>query len=86
MSALILQGNFPIPDDRRQLLTQLATELNREQLLWLSGYFAGAAAATPSGIPAFQENTLGHSARTAQPTLASLSIRPIYLATHESPT
>jgi sulfite reductase (NADPH) flavoprotein alpha-component len=74
MSALILQGNFPIPDDRRQLLTQLATELNREQLLWLSGYFAGAAAATPSGIPAFQENSLGgHAARAAQPALAQVS-------------
>jgi sulfite reductase (NADPH) flavoprotein alpha-component len=70
-SAVILQGNFPIPDDRRQLLTQLATELNREQLLWLSGYFAGAAAATPSGIPAFQES-LSH-ARSAQPQLASVS-------------
>jgi len=66
-SAVILQGNFPIPDDRRQMLTQLATELNREQLLWLSGYFAGAAAATPSGIPAFQENLLGsHVARAPQ--------------------
>ncbi len=73
-SAIILQGNFPIPDDRRQLLAQLATELNREQLLWLSGYFAGAAAATPSGIPAFQENLHGgHAARAAQPALASVS-------------
>ena len=73
-SAVILQGNFPIPDDRRQLLTQLATELNREQLLWLSGYFAGAAAATPSGIPAFQENLLGgHAARAPQHTLASVT-------------
>jgi sulfite reductase (NADPH) flavoprotein alpha-component len=53
--AVILQGNFPIPDDRKQLLAQLATELNREQLLWLAGYFAGAAAATPSGNPAYQD-------------------------------
>jgi sulfite reductase (NADPH) flavoprotein alpha-component len=68
--AVILQGNFPIPDDRRHLLTQLATELNREQLLWLSGYFAGAAAATPSGIPAFQENLPGAHARAPQPQLA----------------
>ena len=44
--AVILQGSFPIPEDRRNQLQQLATELNREQLLWLSGYFAGAAAAT----------------------------------------
>ncbi len=74
MSALILQGNFPIPDDRRQLLQQLATELNREQLLWLSGYFAGAAAATPSGIPAFQENQLGGvAARAPQSTLAPVT-------------
>jgi sulfite reductase (NADPH) flavoprotein alpha-component len=73
-SAVILQGNFPIPDDRRQLLAQLATELNREQLLWLSGYFAGAAAATPSGIPAFQENLLGgHAARAPQAALATVS-------------
>jgi len=73
-SAIILQGNFPIPDDRRQLLAQLATELNREQLLWLSGYFAGAAAATPSGIPAFQESLHGgHAARAPQPQLATVS-------------
>jgi sulfite reductase (NADPH) flavoprotein alpha-component len=72
MSALILQGNFPIPDDRRQLLTQLATELNREQLLWLSGYFAGAAAATPSGIPAFQENA-SLAARLQQSALANVA-------------
>jgi sulfite reductase (NADPH) flavoprotein alpha-component len=65
-SAVILQGNFPIPEDRRNQLQQLATELNREQLLWLSGYFAGAAAATPSGIPAFTENLPGAHARAAQ--------------------
>jgi sulfite reductase (NADPH) flavoprotein alpha-component len=61
--AVILQGNFPIPDDRRDQLQQLATELNREQLMWLSGYFAGAAAAAPSSIPAFQNNLLGAQAR-----------------------
>jgi sulfite reductase (NADPH) flavoprotein alpha-component len=60
---VILQGNFPIPDDRRDQLQQLATELNREQLMWLSGYFAGAAAAAPSSIPAFQGNLLGGQAR-----------------------
>jgi sulfite reductase (NADPH) flavoprotein alpha-component len=62
--AVILQGNFPIPEDRRDQLQQLATELNREQLMWLSGYFAGAAAAAPSSIPAFQNNLLGGQART----------------------
>ncbi len=62
--AVILQGNFPIPDDRRDQLQQLATELNREQLMWLSGYFAGAAAAAPSSIPAFQNNLPGAQART----------------------
>jgi sulfite reductase (NADPH) flavoprotein alpha-component len=62
-SAVILQGNFPIPDDRRDQLQQLATELNREQLMWLSGYFAGAAAAAPSSIPGFQNNLLGGQAR-----------------------
>ena len=61
--AVILQGNFPIPDDRRDQLQQLATELNREQLMWLSGYFAGAAAAAPSSIPGFQGNMLGAQAR-----------------------
>ncbi len=77
-SAVILQGNFPIPDDRRQLLTQLATELNREQLLWLSGYFAGAAAATPSGIPQFQENLLGgHAARAPQPQIAPFPVHGV---------
>jgi hypothetical protein len=50
--AVILTGNFPIPEDRRPLLQQLVTELNREQLMFLSGYFAGAAAASPAGIPA----------------------------------
>ncbi|MEO8017529.1 MAG: assimilatory sulfite reductase (NADPH) flavoprotein subunit [Pseudomonadota bacterium] len=62
-SAVILQGNFPIPEERRDQLQQLATELNREQLMWLSGYFAGAAAAAPSSIPAFQNNLLGGQAR-----------------------
>ena len=68
--AVILQGNFPIPEDRRHLLQQLVTELNREQLMFLSGYFAGAAAATPTGIPAFQENLPGAHARAPQPQLA----------------
>lgn len=58
---VVIQGNFPIPDDRRDQLQQLATELNREQLMWLSGYFAGAAAAAPSSIPAFQSNLLGQA-------------------------
>ena len=62
-SAVIIQGNFPIPEDRRDQLQQLATELNREQLMWLSGYFAGAAAAAPSSIPGFQGNLLGGQAR-----------------------
>ena len=57
--AVILQGKFPIPDERRGLLTQLATGLDREQLLWLSGYFAGVAAATPSGVPAIAGHVLG---------------------------
>jgi sulfite reductase (NADPH) flavoprotein alpha-component len=64
--AVILQGNFPIPEDRRDQLQQLATELNREQLMWLSGYFAGAAAAAPSSIPGFQANLLGGQARAQQ--------------------
>ncbi|HET9475043.1 MAG TPA: assimilatory sulfite reductase (NADPH) flavoprotein subunit [Steroidobacteraceae bacterium] len=69
--AVILQGKFPIPDERRGLLTQLATGLDREQLLWLSGYFAGVAAATPSGIPAIQGHVLGAPlAGAAQPALA----------------
>lgn len=58
-SGVVIQGNFPIPEERRDQLQQLATELNREQLMWLSGYFAGAAAAAPSSIPAFQGNMLG---------------------------
>jgi sulfite reductase (NADPH) flavoprotein alpha-component len=60
---VILQGNFPIPEERRDQLQQLATELNREQLMWLSGYFAGAAAAAPSSIPGFQPNLMGAQAR-----------------------
>jgi sulfite reductase (NADPH) flavoprotein alpha-component len=69
--AVILTGNFPIPEDRRPLLQQLVTELNREQLMFLSGYFAGAAAASPAGIPAYQENLPGAHARAPQPQLTS---------------
>ncbi len=68
--AVILTGNFPIPEDRRPLLQALVTELNREQLMFLSGYFAGAAAASPAGIPAYQENLPGAQARAPQPQLA----------------
>ncbi len=63
---VVIQGNFPIPEERRDQLQQLATELNREQLMWLSGYFAGAAAAAPSSIPAFQGNLLGGAQARAQ--------------------
>src|SRR6188768_2372792 len=65
-SGVIIQGNFPIPEERRDQLQQLATELNREQLMWLSGYFAGAAAAAPSSIPGFQNNLLGGAQARAQ--------------------
>ena len=76
--AVILQGNFPIPDDRRDQLQQLATELNREQLMWLSGYFAGAAAAAPSSIPGFQGNMLGAQARAQlAPANAAAAATPI---------
>ena len=72
-SAVIIQGNFPIPEDRRDQLQQLATELNREQLMWLSGYFAGAAAAAPSSIPGFQANLLGGQARAQHASPAAPS-------------
>jgi sulfite reductase (NADPH) flavoprotein alpha-component len=65
-SGVVIQGNFPIPEERRDQLQQLTTELNREQLMWLSGYFAGAAAAAPSSIPAFQNNLLGGAQARAQ--------------------
>ena len=74
-SGVVIQGNFPIPDDRRDQLQQLATELNREQLMWLSGYFAGAAAAAPSSIPAFQSNLLGQ-ARAHAPAAAPAAFTP----------
>jgi sulfite reductase (NADPH) flavoprotein alpha-component len=80
-SAVILQGNFPIPEDRRDQLQQLATELNREQLMWLSGYFAGAAAAAPSSIPAFQSNLLGGQARAQLSSAAPAPIAPAAAAT-----
>jgi sulfite reductase (NADPH) flavoprotein alpha-component len=70
---VIIQGNFPIPEDRRDQLQQLATELNREQLMWLSGYFAGAAAAAPSSIPGFQANLLGGQARAQHAPAAAPS-------------
>ncbi|HTU68384.1 MAG TPA: assimilatory sulfite reductase (NADPH) flavoprotein subunit [Steroidobacteraceae bacterium] len=63
---VVIQGNFPIPEERRDQLQQLTTELNREQLMWLSGYFAGAAAAAPSSIPGFQSNLLGGAQARAQ--------------------
>jgi len=68
---VVIQGNFPIPEERRDQLQQLATELNREQLMWLSGYFAGAAAAAPSSIPGFQSNLLGGGHARAQLAPAS---------------
>jgi len=73
---VVIQGNFPIPEERRDQLQQLATELNREQLMWLSGYFAGAAAAAPSSIPAFQNNLLGQ-ARAHLPATASAAVAPL---------
>src|SRR5690349_1767860 len=85
--AVILTGNFPIPEDRRPLLQQLVTELNREQLMFLSGYFAGAAAASPAGIPAYTENLPGAHARAAQPQLAPVSagVTPIAPAAAAAP-
>ncbi|HKU89391.1 MAG TPA: assimilatory sulfite reductase (NADPH) flavoprotein subunit [Steroidobacteraceae bacterium] len=60
-------------------MQQLATELNREQLMWLSGYFAGAAAAAPSSIPGFQSNLLGGAQARAQvqAPAASAQVAPI---------
>jgi sulfite reductase (NADPH) flavoprotein alpha-component len=74
---VVIQGNFPIPEERRDQLQQLATELNREQLMWLSGYFAGAAMAAPSSIPAFQNNLPGAQARAQlAPTVAPPAFAP----------
>jgi sulfite reductase (NADPH) flavoprotein alpha-component len=74
---VVIQGNFPIPEERRDQLQQLATELNREQLMWLSGYFAGAAAAAPSSIPGFQANLLGGQARAQHaPAAAPAAFAP----------
>jgi sulfite reductase (NADPH) flavoprotein alpha-component len=81
---VVIQGNFPIPEERRDQLQQLATELNREQLMWLSGYFAGAAAAAPSSIPGFQNNLLGGAPARAQipaaATAAPASVAPMAAA------
>jgi sulfite reductase (NADPH) flavoprotein alpha-component len=77
-SGVVIQGNFPIPEERRDQLQQLTTELNREQLMWLSGYFAGAAAAAPSSIPGFQSNLLsGAQARAQVAGAAPASVAPI---------
>ena len=83
--AVILQGNFPIPEDRRDQLQQLATELNREQLMWLSGYFAGAAAAAPSSIPGFQANLLGGQARAQLSSAAAPAFVPAAAAPAAAP-
>jgi sulfite reductase (NADPH) flavoprotein alpha-component len=79
---VVIQGNFPIPEERRDQLQQLTTELNREQLMWLSGYFAGAAAAAPSSIPAFQPNLLSgaHARSQAAPAGAPAPVAPIATA------
>jgi sulfite reductase (NADPH) flavoprotein alpha-component len=77
-SGVVIQGNFPIPEERRDQLQQLTTELNREQLMWLSGYFAGAAAAAPSSIPGFQSNLLsGAQARAQVAGAAPASVAPL---------
>lgn len=77
-SGVVIQGHFPIPEERRDQLQQLATELNREQLMWLSGYFAGAAAAAPSSIPGFQSNLLGGAQARAQiqPSASPAAVTP----------
>ena len=87
-SGVVIQGNFPIPEERRDQLQQLATELNREQLMWLSGYFAGAAAAAPSSIPAFQNNLLGGAQARAQHPAAGApaAVAPIAPAAAALPT
>jgi sulfite reductase (NADPH) flavoprotein alpha-component len=90
-SGVVIQGNFPIPEERRDQLQQLATELNREQLMWLSGYFAGAAAAAPSSIPGFQNNLLsGAQARAQHPAAAApaapAAVAPIAPAAAALPT
>src|SRR5204862_2079685 len=74
-----IQGHFQIPEERRDQLQQLASELSREQLMWLSGYFAGAAAAAPSSIPAFQNNLLGGAQARAQlhTSAAGAAVAPI---------
>jgi len=79
---VVIQGNFPIPEERRDQLQQLTTELNREQLMWLSGYFAGAAAAAPSSIPAFQPNLLSgaHARAQGAPSGAPAPVAPIAAA------
>ena len=75
--AVILQGKFPIPEERRALVTQLATGLDREQLIWVSGYFAGLAAATPGGavvaLPGQGAVAAPAAAAAALPTLTILS-------------
>ncbi|HEX6396534.1 MAG TPA: assimilatory sulfite reductase (NADPH) flavoprotein subunit [Steroidobacteraceae bacterium] len=84
---VVIQGHFPIPEERRDQLQQLATELNREQLMWLSGYFAGAAAAAPSSIPGFQSNLLGGAQARAQvqAPAASAHVAPIAPAAAAAP-
>jgi sulfite reductase (NADPH) flavoprotein alpha-component len=79
---VVIQGNFPIPEERRDQLQQLTTELNREQLMWLSGYFAGAAAAAPSSIPAFQPNLLSgaHARAQTAPSGTPAAVAPIAAA------
>ena len=56
--------------------------------MWLSGYFAGAAAAAPSSIPAFQNNLLsGAQARAQHPAAgAPAAVAPIAPAAAALPT
>jgi sulfite reductase (NADPH) flavoprotein alpha-component len=71
--AVILQGKFPLPEERRSLVTQLATGLDREQLIWVSGYFAGLAASTPGGAVSLPGQAAPAAAVSAAPTLTILS-------------
>jgi sulfite reductase (NADPH) flavoprotein alpha-component len=47
-------ASLPIPADARALLDDLAARLDREQLIWVSGYLAGRAAAQTAAAPSGQ--------------------------------
>lgn len=71
MSQVLAQSHHPLPPERAVVIDRLATGLDRIQLTWLSGYFAGLAAA--QGTTAESAATRAHATTAPQAELTILS-------------